>query len=463
MRKWLAPLLLLAMAILPSAAQAQYPPGYYYSQPYGYRSPYPYYIPASHAPQPAYYTPPMPRYTPIYPAVYPGISASQPPAWQGAPIPNEMIVTVPHPAPTSAKPAAKPSSGLVVDTEKPEPPANKLPSANDLPAAPTDAPPAASGKTPPPAKDSAPVPMPAERPGHACRVSIFGDLLYWNVHGVDVPYAQSFDGVGILSVPRGPVGVVSPQLQMGFRVGGGASFDDGETWVTGAFTYFTTRRTSTLAAGDGQVLHDFLAYPNTINAAPIFQNAASDYRIRLYMGDLNLKGVVAKRENCNLNWFAGVRYAHLEQNLFTTFQVLGETTIDSKINFDGIGPRLGLDGEIRFKHGFFGYGQGVIDVLFGQFRGSYEQRNVFIGQVGQTTITANRVVPILELELGGGWQSANGRYRLAGGYYIGSWYNTMTTPSFAGAISNANFTTNGNNFRDNMVFDGFVARFEFRY
>ncbi|MBI1831703.1 MAG: hypothetical protein HYR84_09660, partial [Planctomycetes bacterium] len=211
------------------------------------------------------------------------------------------------------------------------------------------------------------------------------------------------------------------------------------------------------------VLHNFLAFPNTNNAAIDSLTSSADYRIRLLMGDLELRNAIVNNDRLTFNWLAGARYAHLDQNLASVFQVTGTTTVDSKISFDGFGPRVGLDGQYRLSHGLYGYAQGVANLLVGQFRGNYEERNIFVGQVGQTSITANRVVPVLELEVGGGWQSANGRYRVSGGYYIGGWFNNMTTTAFAGAIGNTNFTTNGNNFRDTIVFDGFVTRFEFRY
>jgi hypothetical protein len=298
---------------------------------------------------------------------------------------------------------------------------------------------------------------------HTCRLVVFGDYLYWNVHGGDVPFAQAFDGIiPALSVPRGPVGVVSPQFQSGFRVGGGVDNPDGIS-IFGTFTYFFTERDAELAAGNGLVLHNFLAFPNTANSAVDSLTSSANYKIRLYLADLDTKCDIVHNESCRLNWLAGVRYAHNDQNVFSTFQVTSTTTVDSKINFDGIGPRFGLEGKYFTRCGLYGYASGIVDVLFGQFRGNYEERNIFTGLVGLTSINANRVVPILEFELGAGWQSPSGAFRVSGGYYVGSWFNMMTTTSFASAIGNTNFTTNGNNFRDSLVFDGFVARFEFRY
>jgi hypothetical protein len=311
--------------------------------------------------------------------------------------------------------------------------------------------------------EAPPLVSPHAHAGGNGRLSVFADYLYWTVHGGDVPYAQAFDGIDpALSVPRGQVGVVAPQFQSGFRIGGGVSLD-GCSAIVGTYTYFNTDRSTQIAAGPGNVLHNFLVFPNTINSAVDSVTASADYHIQLQMADLDYRRAFVSTDCLTINWLVGLRYAHLEQDLVNTFQVTGSTTVDSHIGFDGIGPRAGLQGEYRCKSGLFCYANGIFDVLFGQFRGNYTEQNVFTGIVGQTGITANRAVPILEMELGVGWQNESGCIRVSAGYYIGAWCNVMTTTSLASAVANVNFTTNGNNFRDNLVFDGLVARFEFRY
>ncbi len=475
MRMRFALILLLGTAALPATLHAQYPAtGYYYPTANGYRPVYPNYQGAGYPATGYYYPQPMPRYVPTYPPNYQGMPAypARSHAWQGGSTPGETHVIIsqtPIAAPSAVvvqnpdnRKATKPAAVRVPATEPPVANVDSLiaPSTRALlgaPVAGTTLP--QPGETPQPA----PVTVSTTSAPRGQRLSIFGDFLYWNVHGVDGPFAQPFDGIDpIFSVPRGPVAVVSPQFQTGFRAGGSVSLSE-NCWVVGTFTYFYSQRGAQAAAGDGLVLHNFLAFPNTANSAVDSLTATADYRIRLMMADIDVKCAIVNNDRLSLNWVTGVRYAHIDQNVLTTFQLTGTTTVDSKINFDAFGPRVGLDGKYQLRGGFYGYGQGMVDLMFGQFRGSYEERNVFTGLVGLTTINSNRVVPVLELEIGAGWQSANGRFRVSGGYYVGSWFNTMTTTSLAGAIGNVNFTTNGNNFRDNIVFDGLVSRFEFRY
>jgi hypothetical protein len=523
MRKWITRFLFLGLAALPSSAWAQYPMGNYpYYQPvYGqpvYGQPV-YGQPFNGQPvygQPVYsqqvYSQPVygqPVYSqPVYPPPYQGAIIEAPqgmrPAMPMQP-PGKVVYQM---APTKMKPATEPivrmqavelPAAKAAVTAEPEP---KAAPAKEQSAAEATTTPAATGSSgitliPPAtttAKDDAvntakkpvssalfpstakdvvqtlePIPAPAANFVEACEANkhcfvVFGDYLYWNVHGADVPYAQPFDGViPGLSVPRGPVAVASPKFNSGFRAGGGMVFDNGNSGFFGTFTYFRDNRHTDTAAPDPFVLHNFLAFPNTASSAVDSLSASVDYHIQLYMADFDYKCAIVNNQHLYLNWLAGIRYAHLDQNLSSNFFVTGATSVNSDINFDGIGPRFGLDGRYQVCGGLYGYAQGIVDLLFGQFRGNYTETNVFTGLVGQTSINANRVVPILELEMGLGWQSAQGGFRVQGGYYVGSWFNTITTSSFASSIGATNFTTNGNNFRDNMTFDGLVLRFMFSY
>lgn len=64
------------------------------------------------------------------------------------------------------------------------------------------------------------------------------------------------------------------------------------------------------------------------------------------------------REACNysISYVVGFRYGHLEQELHSAFTVLGGRTVDTDIQFDGAGPRIGLEGERLLGGGFAAFG-----------------------------------------------------------------------------------------------------------
>jgi hypothetical protein len=473
-------LLVLGLTALPSAAQAQYYP-------------------------PAYYPRPMPvyGYGPAYPSGYQGLPAgyqrvAAPPAsWSQPAYPYISLAAnggaptlPPAPAATSAqpvRPAAEPPVRPPQDSPDKVLPPLMLTAGTVAPAAePADKPKDASPQPTPKdmAREAPPVfPAPAgphppfadapPAPGAACleegkdgahpRFLAFADYLYWNVHNVDVPFAQPFNGIDPFnSVPQGPVAVASPRFTSGFRVGAGVAVGD-DGWLVATYTDFRDTTGARVVAPNGLVLHNFLVFPNTVNSAGGSLAASAEYAIDLRTFDLDYRCPLVCGHNLLLEWLAGARYGHLDQSLLVTADINGTTTIDSHINFDGGGPRVGLKGDYKICGGVFGYGCGVLDVLFGRFQGSLEERNVFTGLVGQTSVREDRVVPILELELGAGWQSASGRLRLSAGYYVGFWFNALTTPNFISGVQGTNFTTNGNNFRDTITFDGLVGRIEVRY
>jgi hypothetical protein len=477
-------LLALGLAALPSAAPAQYiAPTYYYPRP----------VPAYGVAYPCGY-PGLPAGYQRVPAtaaswgqpVYPYISLAA--ANGGArTLPPAQAVTNAQPATPAAEPPVRPPQDA---PDKVLPPLT-LTAGTTAPAAeqeekPKDASPQPTPAAKDPAQQAPPVfPAPAGAhppvagappvPGPTClddakdkdgghpRFLAFADYLYWNVHNVDVPFAQPFNGIDPFnSVPQGPVAVASPRFTSGFRVGAGVAVGD-DGWLVATYTDFRDTTGARIVAPDDLVLHSFLVFPNTVNSAGGSLAASAEYAIDLRTFDLDYRCPLVCGHNLLLEWLAGARYGHLDQHLLATFDISGTTTVDSHINFDGGGPRVGLHGDYKICGGLFGYGCGVLDVLFGRFHGSLEEQNVFTGLVGQTSVSEDRVVPILELELGAGWQTANGRLRLSAGYYVGFWFNALTTPNFISGVQGTNFTTNGNNFRDTITFDGLVGRVELRF
>ena len=58
-----------------------------------------------------------------------------------------------------------------------------------------------------------------------------------------------------------------------------------------------------------------------------------------------------------------------------------------------------------------------------------------------------------------GWQDPGGFFRLTAGYYIGAWFNTLTTPTFVNAVENNNFADAD----DTLTFDGLTVRAQLNF
>lgn len=290
----------------------------------------------------------------------------------------------------------------------------------------------------------------------------FGDFLYLTARGADLPFAQARDGVGPLAVPMGPVAIVDPDYSAGFRLGAGVRVGQ-NSFLQAAFTWWDNSSVQTAAAPAGTVLRSLVVFPATLNAAADSLAARSRQDFNFRLADADFRHILIEGENHYLGYILGARYAHLDQDSRSEFSILGATTVTTNINFDGAGGRAGLEGEYCVKGGFYTYGRGVLSLLAGHFGSNYQQRNVLAGLQARTSTEEDRVVPNVEFEVGGGWSNSSGKVRLQAGYYLSSWYNTLTTPTLIQGVQNTNFTTNMDNFRDTLTFDGLTFRVEFRY
>jgi len=79
--------------------------------------------------------------------------------------------------------------------------------------------------------------------------------------------------------------------------------------------------------------------------------------------------------------------------------------------------------------------------------------------VVNTGWTEDRVVTILDAELGLGWQSVGGGLRLTAGYTFSGWFNVINTDDFIRAVRRNDSVS----VSDTLTFDGLVFRAELRF
>ena len=299
-----------------------------------------------------------------------------------------------------------------------------------------------------------------EDPFWVHRSGIFADWIFLRAGNVDLDYALPVDGTASSAVPTGPLGVADPHHESGFRVGFDICIDD-ESSFRATYHFFESNASDSIVPPSGDVIRALTTHPNTLNAFADSNAASARYDIDFQMVDVEYRHLLAGGCDYAINYFVGARYANLDQNFRGNYIINGVTTVDTDIDFDGVGPRFGLDGERRLKHGFLVYTSSAANFLVGEFRADYSQNNIFAGNQATTAFDDDRIVPVLEFELGIGWENCSGCFSVRAGYYIAGWYNTLTTPIFIDSVQAGNFSDADAD--EVLTFDGLTVRAEWKF
>ena len=309
------------------------------------------------------------------------------------------------------------------------------------------------------------------------RSGFFGDFLYLRPRNAEVTYALPIDGpvapaLGA-EVPVGAAAVVDFGYEPAFRVGFGLRIKP-DSSVSAQYTYFRGSDEDAATVTAPVLLRSLVTHPLSMNTTTDTLDASASTAIDYDLIDLDFKALFdgcepLQCDNCGncktefadvLNYIVGVRYARLDQDFRSQFQVTGVTSVNTNVDFDGGGIRLGLEGE---RHstvtGLYVYGQGITNLMVGEFKADYAQVNSFNGTEAITSWSAGRVVPGIDLELGFGWVAPRRRLRLSTGYMVSTWFNVVKTEEFINAAQTHDF----DDLSSILTFDGLVGRAEWEF
>lgn len=310
-------------------------------------------------------------------------------------------------------------------------------------------------------------------PGHGesvCPWRFYGEFLYMQPRNGEVVYATPMNGPivsGAVPIQVGRLGIIDPDYEPGFKVGFGRRLTC-ESRLGAAFTHYENKAIDQIAATipSTAVIRSMVLHPSSPHATTDFSAASARQDIDFDLADLEYRHVFASGCQYEMNYLVGARFARLEQSFFSEFVNGGTETVATNICFDGGGIRLGLEGERRAHDcGLMVYGRSMVSCLAGEFRGEYLQGSTSDPTVVDTYWKAGRVVTILDIELGVGWVSSSGCFRVTGGYVFSSWLNVVKTNDLIGAVQTNNFDglAGGSSFGTGLTFDGLTARAEFRW
>ncbi|HAA51553.1 MAG TPA: hypothetical protein DCE43_17675 [Planctomycetaceae bacterium] len=293
------------------------------------------------------------------------------------------------------------------------------------------------------------------------RNGIRGEFLYLQARTVDIPFATPIDGIGETAVPIGATLFVDPTHQPGFRVG----FTDNRTADSSISTdfwhYQSQSQTSGSMTGGSGFFEALLVHPNTTSVAADSLATDATFDIDFSIVDAHYRTTFHETDLCSIDLVAGARYVRIQEDLRASYSILGTTNLTTNLNFDGVGPRIGLELERpldanRWNLFVRGYGS----MLLGNVTANFTQTNALAGGTQATTsLDDSRFVPTTELEIGLNWNSANGHWNFSGGYYIATYHNALTTGRFIQGVQNHDLYK----LEDDLTFSGLMTRIEVQW
>ena len=296
--------------------------------------------------------------------------------------------------------------------------------------------------------------------------SAFGEFLLLRPRSEGIEYGVPINGptaVNQVPVQIGATAVVDQQFQPGFRVGAERILDRCSS-ISVSYAYYRNETDNgPVTAPAPFVLQSMVFNPSTADAAAYFNRASASETTNFNLVDLDYHHNLWSCDSSSVNYLIGARYAQLGQQFHAEFDSTYTAVANANVEFDGIGLRVGLDGERSICNGFFVTARANANLLGGEFGAGYAQRNTNELTVCTTSWQDARFVTILESEVAIGWQSADGRIRASIGYLINDWFNVVKPSDYISSVQANKY--NGSNQVGNtaLVFDGMTAHVEFAW
>ncbi len=300
--------------------------------------------------------------------------------------------------------------------------------------------------------------------GWCHKFAAFGEFLYLRARDAEVAYAVPVDGpvtdpINSVPIEVGRTGVLDPDHEPSFRVGFSFVLDEYRS-ITAQYTMFESDTHDAISTSAPNVLYPLVTHPSTFDAGNQMLDAVASHSINFDLIDLDYRLMIDCCDRSQTVVMVGARYGQLTQRFRSLFSATGTENVDTNISFDGVGVRGGIEHErYSASRRWLVYGKLHGSLLAGEFRADYQQRMSFDPVIVNTSWRAGRIVPIMDLEFGFGWQSKCETWRLTAGYVFSGWYNVVKTDDWIDRVTSGGFVDLG----DTMTFDGIVARVEGRF
>jgi hypothetical protein len=298
--------------------------------------------------------------------------------------------------------------------------------------------------------------------GHC--VEIYGEFLYLRPRDAEVAYAVGIDGpivptnMPAIPVQITPIGVADIDFQPAFRFGFNVYLDPCNA-IGAEYTRFEGGTSDHLAIQRPDVIRSIVSHPGTGTAAQDWLEVDADLDHKFDIIDVNYTNVCYNDCTTRVAVVGGVRLVQHQQQFQANFAGTGTESVTTDVDFYGAGARLGVNLERKIGCHLLVYAKGFGSLVGGEFDAHYRQNQSYDPTVVDTNWNAGRLVGIWDLELGTGWVSDCGYYRVNVGYVYNAWTNAVQTDEWIQGVRANHFV----DMDSTMTYDGLVARLEVRY
>ena len=298
------------------------------------------------------------------------------------------------------------------------------------------------------------------------KFATFGEFMALRPRDSEVAYAVPIDGPITPTLGNatqiGPTAIVDFDYQYAYRVGGEFFLDNCRS-IRGTYTNLDSDTSHQVTIAPPDVIRSLVTHPLGTNAAFDGLNAAAQFNLDYDTIDVEF---VWMQHECSYSYglTVGARYGRIEQQFRSQFETNGGTFVNTNVEFEGAGLRLGALGDFyACNRNLLLYFRSNLSLMAGEASADYLQGDVVDPVEVQTSWEAGRLVSVADLELGVGWQSCDRRIRVSAGYVISAWMNMVQTDEFITAVQQNQFNQGFDNLGDFMSFDGVTGRLEVRF
>ncbi|WP_417745623.1 Lpg1974 family pore-forming outer membrane protein [Rosistilla oblonga] len=299
-------------------------------------------------------------------------------------------------------------------------------------------------------------------PWWAHRSGLFGEFLYLRPGDSDIVYSIEQNDTTVNAFPTGPLGIAAIDASPGYRVGFSLASSQTSSLVA-SYTHWDGNTQDRLVRNNANVLNSQIIHPSTFTTGGNSLQSSAATSIEFDLIDAVYRHKLICTDTTIFYWSGGFRYGTIEQSLLAQQEIsvaTGLVTVDTDVDFNGFGILLGCDAERRScQSGMLCYSKGAASFLGGEWTGDYRQSNQFTGGIVANQYEDFRISPVLETELGIGWQSESGCVRATAGYMASWWCNAVSTREYVDGVRRGNYLE----IDDTIAFIGLTTRLEVRY